>query len=100
MPVPSRQLHLVGTAIRVLYHLAGSKSAACLQGEDVEDEITRLQQLIFVQQGIDGAFGISCLGRVHATYSADEGFMQEFVKYVNRCGCLGAQTSGVELANA
>ena len=56
-----------------------------MQGGDVEDEVTRLQQLIFRSQGVDGAFGITCLGQVHESFKRDQELLQAFVEFVNRC---------------
>lgn len=41
------------------------------KGEDVDEQITRLQELLFEKQGITGSYGVSCLGRVHDTYNKD-----------------------------
>lgn len=46
--------------------------------------ITDLQKELFKAQGIDGGWGIQCLGQVGDTYQDDTDFMKIFVTAVER----------------
>jgi hypothetical protein len=52
--------------------------------QDPEEIITDLQKELFKAQGIDGVFGIGCLGQVGDTYQDDTDFMRLFVSSVER----------------
>ncbi|KAL0038520.1 hypothetical protein WJX77_009198 [Trebouxia sp. C0004] len=54
------------------------------QGQDPEEIITDLQKELFKAQGIDGVFGIECLGQVGDAYQDDTDFMRLFVSSVER----------------
>ena len=47
--------------------------------------ITDLQKELFKAQGIDGGWGIECLGQVGDAYQEDTDFMKLFVTAVERC---------------
>ena len=53
--------------------------------QEAEDVITDLQKELFKAQGIDGGWGIECLGQVGDTYQDDTNFMKLFVTAVERC---------------
>ena len=52
--------------------------------QEAEDVITDLQKELFKAQGIDGGWGIECLGQVGDTYQDDTNFMKLFVTAVER----------------
>lgn len=52
--------------------------------QEAEDVITDLQKELFKAQGIDGVWGIECLGQVGDTYQDDTDFMKLFVTAVER----------------
>ena len=52
--------------------------------QDPEEVITDLQKELFKAQGIDGVWGIKCLGQVGDTYQDDTEFMRLFVSSVER----------------
>lgn len=52
--------------------------------QEAEDVITDLQKELFKAQGIDGGWGIECLGQVGDTYQDDTDFMKLFVTAVER----------------
>lgn len=53
--------------------------------QEAEDMITDLQKELFKAQGVDGGWGIQCLGQVGDTYQDDTDFMKLFVTAVERC---------------
>lgn len=60
--------------------------ASCsLPPQEAEDLITDLQKELFKAQGIEGGWGIQCLGQVGDTYQDDTDFMKLFVTAVERC---------------
>lgn len=64
-------------------------SSGC-QIQEAEDVITDLQKELFKAQGVDGGWGIECLGQVGDTYQEDTEFMKLFVTAVERCFALGS----------
>lgn len=56
--------------------------------QEAEDAITDLQKELFKAQGIDGGWGIQCLGQVGDTYQDDTEFMKLFVTAVERYICF------------
>ncbi|KAL3141323.1 hypothetical protein ABBQ32_004909 [Trebouxia sp. C0010 RCD-2024] len=58
--------------------------AAADQHQEAEDVITDLQKELFKAQGINGGWGIECLGQVGDTYQDDTDFMKLFVTAVER----------------
>lgn len=52
--------------------------------QEAEDVITDLQKELFKAQGINGGWGIECLGQVGDTYQDDTDFMKLFVTAVER----------------
>jgi len=52
--------------------------------QDAEEVITDIQKELFKAQGIDGGWGIECLGQVGDTYQDDTEFMRLFVSCVER----------------
>lgn len=52
--------------------------------QEAEDVITDLQKELFKAQGIEGGWGIECLGQVGDTYQDDTDFMKLFVTAVER----------------
>lgn len=54
----------------------------------MEEQIQRLQALIFEKEGIDGAHGIACLGKVCQSYGKDPEIMKALVDFVNRSESL------------
>ena len=62
------------------------RGQACgVLAQEAEDVITDLQKELFKAQGIDGGWGIECLGQVGDTYQEDTDFMKLFVTAVERC---------------
>lgn len=58
------------------------KSGPCLQ--DVEEAISALQKELFRRQGIDGDWGLHCLGRINTEHRGDADFMAAFYDFVTR----------------
>lgn len=52
--------------------------------QDVNDEIEAMQRVIFERQGVAGAWGITCLGRVNKEYRADAELLSVFYAFVSR----------------
>lgn len=81
------QLTKFFTASTDLLEVAAVKrelKAAADQDQDPEEVITDLQKELFKAQGIDGVWGIKCLGQVGDTYQDDTEFMRLFVSSVER----------------
>lgn len=58
------------------------KSGPCLQF--VEEAISELQKELFRRQGIDGDWGLHCLGRINTEHRGDADFMAAFYDFVMR----------------
>ena len=61
-----------------------------LQGSSVEDAITALQSRVLEEMGVQGAWGLHCLGRIAAVYKADQHLMAMLYYHV-RCCCRRAE---------
>ncbi|KAK9806855.1 hypothetical protein WJX72_005119 [[Myrmecia] bisecta] len=57
---------------------------AKFRGEDVQQLITSLQEQLFESQGIQGKFGIQCLGKVNLQYKDDPALLSKFYEFVGR----------------
>eukprot|EP00210_Caulerpa_lentillifera_P008381 g7993.t1 len=55
---------------------------AAAKRQNVDWVITEMQKQIFESQGIDGRFGVSFLGKIRTTYSADAEVMQQLMQFV------------------
>ena len=54
------------------------------QGQDVEDSITEMQEKIFVEIGVAGSFGLSCLPRISTAFAHDQAVMQVLTRFAMR----------------
>ena len=51
--------------------------------QDIEEMVTAMQMTIFEDQGIQGEFGISYLGKINTEYKSDNAVMAELLKFAS-----------------
>ena len=64
--------------------LPGGQAQSAAQGQDVEDAITALQTRVFEEMGVQGAFGLQCLGRISTAHKADREVIALLYRHVHR----------------